>query len=138
MAVFNKAKHELILGNIDFGVDSFKVALLTNAYTPNIDTQEFWSDVSANEASGTNYTAGGGATTITVTRIDASDLTEVDGTTVTFANSTVTARYAILYKDTGTPTTSVLISYTDFGSDQSSVGADFNVTVNANGLLRLS
>ena len=138
MAVYNKAKHDLISGNIDFDVDTFKIALLTSAYTPNIDTQEFWSDISANEASGTNYTAGGGATTITVTRIDASDLTEVDGTTVTFANSSVTARYGVLYKDTGTPTTSVLIAYTDFGSDQTSSNADFNININANGLLRLS
>ena len=56
--------------NIDYLSDTINIALLTNAYTPNYATHAFFSDVVANEASGTGYSAGGttlGTKTLTVT-----------------------------------------------------------------------
>lgn len=56
--------------NIDYLSDTINIALLTNAYTPNYATHAFFSDVVANEASGTGYSAGGttlGSKTLTVT-----------------------------------------------------------------------
>ncbi len=44
---------------IDWDTDVIKVALVTSSYTPAQDTHDYWDDVSANEASGTGYTAGG-------------------------------------------------------------------------------
>src|SRR5262245_57830627 len=55
---------------VDYLSDTIKVALLAAAHVPNLDTHEFLSDVSANEISGTGYTAGGAtlaAKTITYT-----------------------------------------------------------------------
>jgi len=46
-------------GNITWASDTIKCALLTASYTPNLGTHIHWSDISANEVSGTGYTAGG-------------------------------------------------------------------------------
>lgn len=45
--------------NIDFLSDDIRLALVTNAYTPDLAAHDFWNDVVANEASGTGYTANG-------------------------------------------------------------------------------
>jgi len=45
--------------NSDYLSDDYRFALVTSAYTPNADTDDFWNDVVANEASGTGYTANG-------------------------------------------------------------------------------
>lgn len=47
--------------NIDLLSDDLRMALVTGSYTPNADADDFWDDVSANEASGTGYTANGQA-----------------------------------------------------------------------------
>lgn len=46
-------------GGVNWASDSIKMALLTSAYTPSLSTHVHWSDVSANEVTGTGYTAGG-------------------------------------------------------------------------------
>lgn len=57
-------------GNIKIGTNTIKVALLTSSHSPSLESNAQWSDVSSNEASGTNYTAGGATAsspTLTVT-----------------------------------------------------------------------
>jgi hypothetical protein len=60
-----------------------------------------------------------------------------DAANVTWSASTITARGAVLYQNTGTDSTSPLIGYFDFGSDQSSSSGDFTIAWNAEGLLNL-
>lgn len=61
----------------------------------------------------------------------------IDSDAVQWANSTVTARFIVLYVDGATPgTDDYLIGYEDFGSDQSSSGANFTVTPDTTGWLR--
>jgi hypothetical protein len=52
----------------------------------------------------------------------------------TWATATLTARYLVFYIDTGTGTTSALISLVDFGADVSSSAAAFTYQVPATGL----
>ena len=119
-----------------------KVALVTSTYVPDTALHQFFSDVSANEVSGTNYTAGGNeAATKTVTvasgtvTVDAADPATWAQSATGFSN----ARYAILYKDTGTTTTSPLIAYHDFGSDVGNTTGDLTVSFDAtNGVFTLS
>lgn len=64
----------LVSGNapIDLLSDTLKCMLLTNAYTPNLDTHKYKSDLT-NEISGTGYTAGGatlGSPALTYTPAD--------------------------------------------------------------------
>jgi hypothetical protein len=112
------------------------VALLGSGYTPNIDTNIFWSDVSANEVTGTGYTAGGATiANKTVTQDDTDNEGVFDGDDTSWTASTITARYAVIYKDTGVAGTSSLISYIDFGADKSSSGEAFTVSWATEGIL---
>lgn len=139
MAIVNPVKKKLFDGDIDLVNDTIKVMLLTNAHTTNIDTQEFIDDVSANEVSGTGYTAGGATLAGKATTVDNTDDEGVfDANDVTWSNSTITARYAVVYKDTGTPGTSPIIAIIDFGSDQTSSNADFTIQWSSEGILNLN
>lgn len=117
----------------DNSTTTVKIALVTSAYTPAVDTHDFWNDVSANEVSGTNYTAGGNAVANkTVTGPSSGTITVDSDDPATWsqdAGGFSNARYAILYKDTGTATTSPLIGYYDLGSDQGNVSGDLTLSL---------
>lgn len=121
--------------NVAWLTDPIKVALTTSAYTPNQDTHDFFNDVT-NEVTGTGYTAGGATLTgKTVTYDASSQRVWLNADDVTWGTSTITARYAVIYHDTGTPSTSTLLGYVDFGSDQSSTAADFEIQWATNDIL---
>ena len=124
---------------VDFDTDTIKVALLTSSYTPNQDTHDYFNDVSANEVSGTGYTAGGNTlASKTATYDSGTNVIVLDAADVTWASSTITARYAVVYDSTGTASTSALIGYVDFGSDQSSTNGNFTITWDSTGIVRIT
>lgn len=113
-----------------------KVALLSSAYTPDIDANQFWSDVSANEVVGAGYTAGGQAlANKTVSQDNANDRGKFDADDTNWPGSTITARYAVLYQDTGVPGTSHLLGYIDFLTNKSSNGGTFSLQWQAAGIV---
>lgn len=120
---------------IDFDTDTIKVALVSSSYTPNQDTHDYWDDVSSNEVSGTGYTAGGATlASKTVTYDSGTNVTKFDAADVSWTSSTITARYAVIYLSTGTASSSPLIAYVDFGSDQSSSSGTFQIVWDAAGI----
>jgi hypothetical protein len=122
--------------DLDWDTDTIKVMLTTSAYTPNQDTHEFKSDVT-NEVTGTGYTAGGATLANKVLSYDAgSNEVRLDADDTTWANSTITARYAVVYTDTGTAGTSRLWGYVDFVTDQSTSGTEFKITWASSGVLK--
>ncbi len=124
-------------GGIDLDTDTIKVMLVTSSYTPDADTHDYKDDIT-NEVTGTGYTAGGATLSgKTVTQDNTNNLGVFDANDVTWSSSTITARGAVLYKDTGTASTSPLICYFDFGSDKSSVSGDFTIQWNSGGILTL-
>lgn len=125
---------------VDWDSDTFKVALVSSSYTPNQDTHDYWDDVSSNEISGPGYTAGGQAlTSKTISYDSGSNVVTLDAADVVWANASVTARYAVVYDDSGaTNSQKVLLGYLDFGSDQSSTNAAFSVTWDATGIARFT
>ena len=134
-ALYTKFPAKALNGEIDFDTDTIKVALVTSSYTPDQDAHDYWDDVSANEASGTGYTAGGATLgSKTVTQDSATNKQTFDAADVSWTSSTVTARYAVIYKSTGTASTSPLIGYVDFGSNQSSSSGTFSIAWNASGI----
>jgi hypothetical protein len=60
-----------------------------------------------------------------------------DAGAVTWANSTITSRYGVLYADTGTTTTSPLIGLVDWAANLSSSDGDFTVTWGALGVFTI-
>lgn len=122
------------------GGSTIKMALCTDSYTPDQDTHDFFNDVT-NEvsASGTGYTSGGATLTLSDPTYDAStNECRLDCDNVTWSSSTITARYAVVYRDTGTASTSPLIGYIDFGENKISSAGNFTVTIAATGLFKIT
>jgi hypothetical protein len=139
MAVVNKAKELLMEGSFDLVNDTIKVMLLTDTHTTDIDAHEYIDDVSANEVSGTGYVAGGATlANKTVTKDNTDDEGVFDADDVTWSTSTITARYAVVYKDTGTPATSPILNIIDFGSNQVSTAGDFTIQWGTEGILNIN
>lgn len=125
--------------NIDWLSDTIKCMLTTSSYTPNQDTHEFKSDVT-NEVTGTGYSSGGATlTTKTITYTGATNVSAFDADDVSWASSTITARYAVLYDDTpATAATKPLIGYVDFGADFATNNATFQITWAAGGIFTIT
>lgn len=135
--IYNSFKQDLLQGNIDLDNDTIKCALVTSSYTPDQDSHDFFDDVT-NEIGDTGSYSSGGATLSVTTSQDNTDNEGVfDATDVSFTNATITARGAVIYKDTGTPGTSPLICYIDFTSDQSSSNGTFTITWASEGILNV-
>ena len=122
---------------INLLTDTIKVALVTSAYVPNQDTHEKFSDVTGEVAGGNGYTSGG-ATLAGKTSVKdvVAHAGVFDADDPTWDPSTITARGAVLYKDTGVAATSPLIGYIDFAADKSSEGDRFRILWSATGVIR--
>lgn len=124
----------------DNSTTTVKIALVTSSYTPNRATHDFWDDVSANEVSGTNYTAGGNEVANKTVSVASNTVTVDANDPATWSQSATgfnNARYAILYKDTGTASTSPLVAYADMGSDKGNVDGDFSIELDSAGIFTL-
>lgn len=122
-ALCTSFKQELMEGVHDFTSHTFKIALYTSSATLSAATTAY---SATNEVSGTGYTAGGEALTVTGGAVSISGTTAyIDFSDVTWSSSTITARGALIYNDTavGNPAVAVL----DFGSDKTSTSGDFTV-----------
>lgn len=125
LSAFNK--------EMDFNSDTIKVMLCTSTYTPDQDAHQYKSSVT-NEVTGTGYTAGG-ATLGSPTLTYATKVLTLDGADVSWATSTITARYAVIYDSTpSTDATRPLIAYVDFGADVVSTAGTLSITWDAAGI----
>lgn len=119
---------------------TLKCMIVTAAYTPNQNTDQFVTTPIANEVSGTGYTARGNACATPtwsgpdgagLLTFDASDPAIWTQNAAGFSNG----RRAVFYYDTGTNGTSQLVAYSDnFGADLGNLAADFSVTINVAGI----
>jgi len=133
--IYNSFKRDIMNGGIDLDTDTIKVALVTSSYTPDQDAHDNFDDIT-NEVSGTGYTAGGASLANKAVTADNTDNEGVfDADDVVWSTSTITARGAVVYKSTGTASTSKLICYLDFGSDKISTAGTFTIAWNAEGIL---
>lgn len=136
--IYNSYKTDILAGNIDHDADTIKVMLVTSAYTPDQDLHDFKDDVT-NEVTGTGYTAGGATlASKTVTQDNTDNEGVFDAADVTWSTSTITARAAVMYKDTGAAATSNLMIYLDFGSDQTSTAGDFTIQWGSEGIVNIT
>lgn len=125
--IYNSAIDDMARGAIDFDTDTFKAMLVTSAYTPNKDTDLKRSAVT-NEVSGTGYTAGGVASTVTVTKDTALDKVTIQFASVSWPSSSITARGCVYYKSRGGASSAdELVAYNDFTTDVTSSNGTFTV-----------
>jgi hypothetical protein len=137
--IYNSFKKKIMDGSIDLDTDTIKVALVSSSYTPSADNHDFFDDIT-NEVSNSGTYAAGGATLANkaVTQDNTDDEGVFDADDVAWTSTSITARYAIVYKSTGTASTSPLIAAIDFGSDQTSTSGTFTITWAAEGILNLN
>lgn len=137
ISLYGSFPGDLARGNVDWENDTIKVALLTSSYAPDQDTDSEFSDASGNEASGTGYTAGGATLSSKTMVYDASTNTRTfDAADVEWDNSSLTARYAVIYDDSAT--NKPLIAYVDFGAERTSSEGLFRIAWHADGIFEVT
>jgi hypothetical protein len=125
---------------IAFGADTFYVALIDNTTAPTAaDATPVWADYSANECSGTGYTAGGAALT-GISWTEAAGVATFDDTAnVSWSQNAAGPTdiyYAILYS--GTSTNDDCVCFIDMGGPVSLADGDVSITWNASGIFTVT
>jgi len=119
-------KQEILLGVHDLDTDVLKIALFTEAASLDANTTVY---VTANETTGTGYTAGGN-TLSGVTVSLANNVAYVDFNNASWPNATFSASGALIYNATkGNKAIAVL----SFGGIKTANNATFDVQFPANG-----
>jgi hypothetical protein len=138
-AMCNSFKQELLGGVHDLDTDTLKVALIKQSPTGTFGASTTnYSDLSTDEASGTNYTAGGQSLDSPVISLS-SGTAFVDFADEVFSNLTISADGALIYNSSqGNKAVAVF----DFGSTVTSTSGDFTLvfpTADAsNAVIRIS
>jgi len=120
--------------------ETWKIMLLNSTHVPNASTQQYVSDVSANEIVdvGGIYTAGGVAIAGKASVADGNNY-YLDATDkVIGTGATLNYRYAALFQDTGFPATSKIRAIIDFVTDQIVVNGTSTIKWNALGIIYLT
>ena len=120
--------------DVDTGGDTLKVQLHTSNYTPDAD-HVTTANLTA-EVVGSGYSVGGATlTNQAVTQDNTNDRAYLDADDVTWASSSITARYAVVVDTT---VSNSLVCWIDFASNKVSSSGDFKIQWAAGGILRLA
>ena len=119
---------------VDLDTHTFKVALLgtTHAYSA---ANSVWTDVSANEITGTGYTAGG-TTLGTVTWAASGTSMKWDAADASWTTASFTAYHAVIYDDTHA--SDALVCSIDLGGAQTVSAGTFTIQWNTDGILLIT
>ena len=116
--------------------NTFKIALYDTRASFTAATTAY---TATNEITGTAYVAGGGAlTNVTPTSTGTTGFTDFDD--FTWSTATITARGALIYNDTSSGDSSVVVL--DFLSDKTSTAGDFKIVFptddSSNAIIRIA
>src|SRR3954453_18020727 len=107
--------------DVNWTADTIKVTLHSSALTPDQDAMEFFSAVGSELPTGNGYTAGGvtlaGKSVTVNTATNRVQLKASNAVWTASAGAALTARYAVLRKDTDSAATSPVLGWLDFGVD---------------------
>lgn len=136
-AFYLSGKKKVMEGSIALLTDTIKVAFMAPSYTPNIDTEDFYDDISASIAAGSeDQTLASKALNIDT----ANDRVEFDAADISIASETIAGGtdMMVIYKDTGVAGTSPLIAYIDIVEGTlSPVNGTLSITWNAEGIFAI-
>jgi hypothetical protein len=121
--IVDSYKRGLLEGVFNFSSTTtqvFKVALYTSSATLNENTTAY---STADESSGTGYTAGGQVLTISTYPTLSNSVAFISFATVTWPVTSITARGALIYKADGL--TNPAIAVLDFGEDKTTSSGNF-------------
>jgi hypothetical protein len=121
--IYGKAKQSLLNGEFNISSDSLKVLLVTDSYVPNQNADQFVSNISS------SYIKQRTSSLTNVTNI----LGVIDADDVLVASySGLPFKALVIYKDSGTDSTSRLLAYIDTatGIPFSGINAVTDITIN--------
>lgn len=128
---YGQAPLNFAKGSVIWLTDTIKCGLVTASYTFNKDTHQFYSDITNELSTANGYTVGGvtlGSKTLTyATASDTTVLDAADAAWTVPPAQTLTCRGSFVYKSTGTASTSPLIGFVDFGTDQLTTNDVFTI-----------
>jgi hypothetical protein len=142
--VYGLAKEAALEGLIDFDTDTFVAILVTSSYTPSVNADDTYSDVSANELpTAGGYTAGGQVISPLTVSHSAGTVTVDSATNPSWGSSTLTAKYLVVVRRAGGSLVAgdLLVGYVDLndgGGSVSTVAGTLSVTWNASGIFTLA
>lgn len=118
--------------------DTIKCSLHTVTYVPNQDSDEFFSSATNELPVAGGYTPAGGVTlgSKQCTYDSTTNESRLIAGNASWASATFTCRIGVVYKSTGTPSTSPLMGYVDMGADQSVSSGTFTIQWDATGVLK--
>ena len=131
--IYNRFKANILNKVVDCEADTIKVALLNDSHSFTA-TNTKWSDVSANEISGTGYTAGG--VDLANKSVTEAATTKFDSDDASWASATFSCYHAVIYDDTIAD--DELICSLDFGGAQSVVSGTFTIQWASEGIITLA
>lgn len=128
--VYGKAGTHLAQRDVNWASDAYKLALCTSAYAVSQGVDEYFDDLTNEIAAGGGYSAGGFALAGKAITYDSTTREErftADPISVAALTPASPFRYGVVYRDTGTPGTSFLVMYINFGADQDPAGLPFAI-----------
>jgi hypothetical protein len=131
--IYERFKANLMNKIVDLEADTIQVALMDNVHAFSA-TDNVWTDVSANEISGTGYTANG--VVLASATVTQGATTKFDGNDSAWTTATFTAYHAVLWDNT--VATDDLICSFDFGGAKTVTAGTFTVQWHANGIITLT
>lgn len=137
---YGNAFLKMLNKEIDWDSDTIKVSLHTSSYTPDQDAHDYQNDLTNEVANGNGYTTGGATlANKSIGYTGATNVVKLDADDTSWAASTITARYAVIYDATpGTSATNPLLGYVDFGADVASSGGAFTITWDSAGIFTIT
>lgn len=136
--MFQSFSEQQMIAPVDFNADTLKFALSNTA--PTASTNDFFNDITEISA-GNGYTAGGvTAANVSISRTGGTTKISADDAVITASGAVGPFQYVVLYKSTGTASTSTLIAYWALASAVTMANGDtFTIDINpTNGFLQAS
>lgn len=126
--VYNRFLYLFFAQQLDLVADTFKVALMQSSYVPDA-SHLYFADVAEYEVVGGGYTAGGAAmSSITVQQDAETGAVYATSDPVSWENSSLSTKFAVIYRDSGDAATSDLVACFDFDGIMQSLNGTFTVT----------
>lgn len=130
--IYNRFKANLMNKEVDLEGDTIRIALLNSSHSFTA-TDNTWSDVSANEVSGTGYTANGEA--LANKSVTQGSTTKWDADNVTWSGCTFNVSHAVIYDDT--LANDDLICSIDFGGQETLSDQTLTIEFDSDGIITL-
>lgn len=131
--IYERFKANLMNKEVDLEADSIVVALMTTSHAFTA-THNTWSQVSANEITGTGYTTV--AEILATKAVTQGATTKFDADDAAWTGASFTAYHAVLFDDTHA--TDDLICSFDFGGAQTVTSGTFTIQWHADGIITLA